>query len=429
MSAEHRQPSVFIVAENAGRSRAGEVARPLHYFLGLRKRGLDAHLLCHERNKEQFEIDFPEHRDAMHFVPDTLLQRCCDKLSQRLPEKLSQVTTSALSWLLTQRAQRRWLCMRLREPGPAIVHQTPPISPRLPSMIYKIKAPVIIGPLNGDMNYPKEFSRREKSSLLGLEKLMRLLARPINRIFRGKLDANVLLYSNERTRAVLPEGYRGEAQPLVANAVDPEFWSARPKPSTNACIRFVSLGRLVRFKAIDLLLQAFAKVRAQRPAELEIIGSGCERKHLEQLCAQLGITQHVRFTGWLTEEDCRERLSQSDVFVFPSLREAGGAAVLEAMSMELPVIVTNWGGPAEYVSPEAGIRLDVAPRDEFLTGLTTAMLRLAESAELRREMGQCGRRRILKHYDWAQRLDRLEEIYANVSADWQEALARRGATA
>jgi glycosyltransferase involved in cell wall biosynthesis len=105
------------------------------------------------------------------------------------------------------------------------------------------------------------------------------------------------------------------------------------------------------------------------------------------------------------------------VFVLPSLREAGGAVVLEAMATALPVIVADRGGPAEIVDDASGIRVDATSRKGYVEGLTQAMVRLATDSDQRRAMGRAGRRRVEENYAWAVLASRLIEIYEDVVSE------------
>jgi glycosyltransferase involved in cell wall biosynthesis len=97
--------------------------------------------------------------------------------------------------------------------------------------------------------------------------------------------------------------------------------------------------------------------------------------------------------------------------VLPSLRECGGTVLLEAMAAGVPCIATNWGGPGHYLDDSCGIRVDPASPEAFVAGLTDAMLKLAESPELRRQMGLAARRRVRSTYfDWGAKADRMLEI-------------------
>ena len=176
-------------------------------------------------------------------------------------------------------------------------------------------------------------------------------------------------------------------------------------------VHFVFLGRLIDWKAVDLLLEAFVAVVAQTDAVLEIIGDGDIRGELEAQTARLGIDSSVIFSGWLSQEQCALKMQQADTMIFPSLRECGGAVVMEVMAVGLPVIATNWGGPADYLDSTCGILVEPSSREGFVKGLTEAMLKLAQSPELRESMGSAGYSRVRELFDWERKVDRMIEIY------------------
>ncbi len=82
--------------------------------------------------------------------------------------------------------------------------------------------------------------------------------------------------------------------------------------------------------------------------------------------------------------------------------------------MGLPVIATNWGGPADYLDASCGILVDPANRDSFITGLARAMQALALDPVLRRTLGDAGRAKVMREYDWERKVDRNLEIYDRV---------------
>jgi len=173
----------------------------------------------------------------------------------------------------------------------------------------------------------------------------------------GKIKAETVLVANERTKQPLPAGVQGKIIELVENGVDFSVWrsdSSLSKAATGQ-VHFIFLGRPIDSKAVDLLLEAFAAVVAQTDGVLEIIGDGDLRGELEAQTARLGIDSSVVFSGWLSQEQCAIKLQQADALVLPSLREGGGAVVLEAIAVGLPVIATNWGGPGDYLNSSCGI--------------------------------------------------------------------------
>lgn len=196
---------------------------------------------------------------------------------------------------------------------------------------------------------------------------------------------------------------------MVENGVDLELW--HPQPHTTTEIKFVFVGRLVDWKAVDLLLLAFKQVVEQIPATLEIIGEGKERANLEAQVQALGLTPSVRFIGWLSQADCAEKLAQATALVLPSLYECGGAVVLEAMAMSVPVVATNWGGPADYIDRSCGILVEPTSREALIEQLAVAMIEIARSPELRSHLGKAGYLRVCDRFNWEIKVDQMLEIY------------------
>ncbi len=410
-----REPRVLIVAKDAGLRFGGESARPFHYFRVMRERGVDVRLLAHARTRDELRELLPHEFDRMHFAPDTRFHRFIARRGKWLPGTMRYMLFDTPSILLTQFIQRRMTRELVRKFDIDLVHQPIPISPKAPSMIHDVGAPVVIGPLNGDMFYPPGLSYLNARFERRIYQVARAIGNLANRLIPGKLKANTIIVSNQRTARGLPRGVRGHIVELVANAVDLRNWQPSPRvPRRDGPVRFVFLGRLEKFKCVDLLLEAFAKVVTQCDATLEIIGDGVERPRLERQARDLGLADRVLFPGFLSQPTSAERLNESDVFVFPSLRECGGAVVAEAMAMGLPVIASNWGGPADYASTECALFIDPTSREAFVQGFTDAMLQLAKDPALRDRLGRAARDRALTLFNWESRVDGLMDIYQQV---------------
>ena len=159
----------------------------------------------------------------------------------------------------------------------------------------------------------------------------------------------------------------GEAAGVVLDS-----WTVSPEAGAGPT-RFLFLGRLVPLKGVDLLLEAFASVTERVDAVLEIAGDGPQRLELQGQIATLGLGERVELSGWLDRAQIREHLAASTVFVFPSIHEAGGTVVLEAMASGRPVIAADWGGPADVLDESCGILVDVSAWGQFVDGLAAAM--------------------------------------------------------
>ncbi len=412
---------VLIVAEHASARYGGEAILPLHLFRVLRSRGIEAWLVVHSRTSEELRDLFPDEGDRLHFVPETWLHGILFRLGEWLPHRISYFTLLFLSRFLTQRVARSIVRRLVAEHRIDVVHQPIPVSPREPSILFDVGAPIIMGPLNGGMNYPPAFQSMESPFVAVFVWLGRWISEPMNRLMPGKLRAAILMVANERTRQSLPDGIRGEVVTMVENGVDLSVWHPAQVPRTHdGPVRFIYLGRLIDLKGVDFLIEAFRGVIARSPATLDIVGDGPLRKRLEARVRELGLADSIRFDGWQSHEECVRRLRHSDVLVLPSLHDCGGAVVLEAMATGVSVIASNWGGPADYLDDSCGILVAPDSKPTFLTGLTDAMVRLANDPDLRAAIGRAGRAHVVREFDWEQKIDRFLEFYEQLKISCNE---------
>lgn len=411
-------PALVIVCDNASLKMGGESARPYHYFRTMRERGVDVYLVTHERCKKELQTLLGDDFSRSYYAPDTWAHKLLWKLGTPFPHQFRISTFGALANLLTERHQRKIIRGLIGPKRIRLVHQPTPISPKQPSAIHGFGVPVVIGPLNGDINYPPAFSYMESGLVRVSIAFSRFAGRVLNFLIPGKRRAAAILVSNDRTRRAVPST-RAKIINLVANAVDLGSWDGGPPKLAGKAPgeppRFVFLGRLVDFKMVDQLLIAFAPVAKKYNARLDIIGEGKVRPALEAQASQIGVASHVTFHGWQKYKESAAIMAKADAMVFPSLRECGGAVVMEAMAAGLPVIAADWGGPADYVGDDdAGILIKPDTRDGFVRDLTAAMTKIAADPALARQMSDNARARAVREFQWSSRVDALMKVYSDI---------------
>lgn len=116
---------------------------------------------------------------------------------------------------------------------------------------------------------------------------------------------------------------------------------AKAKPVSNASPRVLFLGRLDYEKHIHNLIKAVAKLPKKLNTQVEIVGDGAERKHLEQLATELGIRENVHFMGHISEEELPKAYERATVFAMPSIAELQSIATMEAMASGRPVVAAD----------------------------------------------------------------------------------------
>jgi glycosyltransferase involved in cell wall biosynthesis len=231
------------------------------------------------------------------------------------------------------------------------------------------------------------------------QNLLRRVPPPFGLIQRRTFRrASLALCGNRDAVDVLrAKGYRGPTRLVPQFGFDTDLFAYHPK-SLRADQPFLigAAGRLVPEKGIDLLIAAAARLDV--PWRLEIAGDGPELAALRHQAAALGVADRVCFLGRRPSADMPVMLHRWDVLVMasrsrPNWKEQFGRSAVEAMSCGTPVVVArsaelpNVVGPAGLTFPE-----DDAP------ALLTCLRWLAGSPELRRELGEAGRQRVLAHY-------------------------------
>jgi glycosyltransferase involved in cell wall biosynthesis len=171
---------------------------------------------------------------------------------------------------------------------------------------------------------------------------------------------------------------------------------------------FGTVGRLTETKGHACLLDAFASISGDMPqARLILVGDGKLRGKLEQKAGTLGVSSRVIFTGY--REDAHALLRGFDIFVFPSLAEGLGVALIEAMASGLPVIASDVGGIPEVTGSVNCGRL-VPPGDQ--ASLASAMQEIArQDIEQRRVLGENGRTHVMKEFTTESMSKKIAEVF------------------
>jgi glycosyltransferase involved in cell wall biosynthesis len=140
------------------------------------------------------------------------------------------------------------------------------------------------------------------------------------------------------------------------------------------------------------------------PVQLTIVGEGSERGRLEQMTAELGLSDTVRFTGNLPLAEVAQIMQQAHVFCLPSVRESGGAVLLEAMAVARPVIAVDFGGPSEIVDAAVGVKLPATGKAAVVEGLIATLTDVYERPQHWQALGAEGRRRVEDNFSWAAKI-------------------------
>ena len=168
-----------------------------------------------------------------------------------------------------------------------------------------------------------------------------------------------------------------------------EKWSILPESQVVACVAM-----LVKVKGHNTLLSAWKRVLVNFPeAVLILAGDGPLRHRLQDLSDQLGITDRVRFLGYV--RDLSIVYSRASIVVLSSISEGLPISILDAFSHSVPVVATAVSGTSEIViDGKTGLLVGAGNIEQ----LAQALMSLLSDAKARKEMGQAGRKLVIERY-------------------------------
>jgi glycosyltransferase involved in cell wall biosynthesis len=213
-----------------------------------------------------------------------------------------------------------------------------------------------------------------------------LAERPIPRVYRRSAFHAI----SESTRDdLIDRGVPAQAVRVIYPGVDASVYRPDPTRTRRPVPTFAYVGRLKRYKGLELALEAVALARRQVPTiRLDIAGSGDDRPRLERIVQQRGLSDCVRFLGFIGEDEKRHLLREAWAVVFPSPKEGWGITNVEAAACGTPAVASDSPGLRESVlNDETGI---LVPHNQS-EALADALRRLSGDLDLVNRLGRGGR--------------------------------------
>lgn len=243
-----------------------------------------------------------------------------------------------------------------------------------------------------------------------------------------KADRIIVTSVFSREQVVKRHGIKSEHISSLPCTLDETLLTV--EPAKNGLYRSLSDGQRVvltvarmdaseRYKGHDVVLRALPSVVARVPKLMYVIvGGGDDRPRVERITRELELTEHVVFTGEVSDSELAALYNRSEIFVLPARTviderkpkgEGFGIVFLEAMAFGKPVVGPNYGAPTELIRDgENGLLVE--PEDT--TSVAEALVKLLTNPEIAREMGRAGSDWVRRHYSYASFRERLREILA-----------------
>jgi glycogen synthase len=233
--------------------------------------------------------------------------------------------------------------------------------------------------------------------------------------------ADRIIAVSEATKSTLVKRYRMPPDNIevVYSTADPALLTL-PRNDVNTYVYLqkmqalgykvvVSLGRLTIQKGLTFLLQAAKAAISKNPKLLFlIVGDGEQRDELIALSAQLGISEHVIFTGFLRGKQWRDAYTVGDMFVMSSVSEPYGLTALEAAGLGTAVLLTKQSGVSEVL--RSSLRFDFWDTQK----LADYIVAIAEQSALQQSLAHDGRAEV-GMMSWQTASDKLQTIYRSLA--------------
>jgi glycosyltransferase involved in cell wall biosynthesis len=388
---------------------------------------VDATLVTHIRNKSALE-KHPEY-EKVFYLEESNLNKQYYKIVAKVTAngRVNWPLYNALSYPIYEEFNRQVyqkFKTQILNGDYDIVHAITPMMPRYPFKVVTVcqQTPFILGPVNGGIPFPPGFQETAKQEFAQFNFLRAVGRALIPGYVETYKKADKILAGSTYTLNMLKDLFAIPDERIdlfYENGISDEFLNSTIIKNKDASlINLLFVGRLVPYKCADIVIEAIGRLDPvlKDRIRLTIVGDGPERNNLENRVQELKLGEIVSFAGWVNQQETLDYYRKADIFCFPSIREFGGAVVMEAMACGLPCIVANNGGIGEYVNEETGFKIEPNSREYLTEELTSKIKLLVEDDRLRESMSAKAMEKA-KEFAWDKKAEKIVEIYQKMLAE------------
>jgi glycosyltransferase involved in cell wall biosynthesis len=413
-----KTPNILLVAYQCAPG-IGSVSQIGWEWFSRSSKKINVTLVTHIRNKSFLEIEYqnePERLENIIFIDTEWFAGPLYKISKKLFFKsehtvflISSIDYFLFDWVLYKKLKRMNAKSKFD-----ILHRVTPVTLAAPSILGKLGIPFFLGPLNSGLSNPKGFEFILKKEFTGLN-FLRNFGYVFDFLIGSLRRANVILSASKVTTEKIPNRYKDRVVFMLENGVNVNNFNSTAWPTNPSLVvplNILFVGRLVSVKALDLLIKAVANLTLKGVlVKLNVIGDGPMRVEWQELCKFLGISNNVEFLGQKSSSDVANYMKKCHVFCLPSIRESGGAVLLEAMASARPVIAMDFGGPSNVVDQEVGELIDITDPSSVVQKLELSLDSVRQFPDVWAVKGLSGRKRVEQYFDWDVKIDSAISLY------------------
>ena len=285
----------------------------------------------------------------------------------------------------------------------------------MPTFLPFFSTSFIWGPIGGGDCEPRPFLKLlpfKQKVIQSFRYVMNALSFMHPGVMFAAYRAKVILARTPNTARAIPNCFRAKVQTILETAMEDSVFEHKCVYQLNDdVVRMITTGRLLPNKNILTAVKSLGYIPKDYRVRLTIIGSGYQRREIEETAKRIGRSQDVVIIDELPREEVLAVVERSDIFLFPSLREGGSWSLMEAMAIGLPVICLDWAGMAIITDDNCAIRLPVSNPEQMPKDMAGAIITLIKNPGLREAMGKAGRNRIKEVYNWRTKGLFVEQLF------------------
>lgn len=287
----------------------------------------------------------------------------------------------------------------------------------MPTFMPFLGIPFIWGPVGGGDCEPRSFLKLlapKQRIIQSFRYVMNKTALINPLIFIPALKAKAILCRTLNSADVVPQCFQSKVRVVLETSMGEDIFIYKKHDRNDGKIRFISTGRLLPSKNILSAIRSLQYLPKDLDYEYFIIGSGNQKNEIEKEIITNNLSNKVRILDEMPRSEVLNELQKADIFLFPSLREGGSWALMEAMAIGLPVICLDWAGMKIITDNSCAIRLPVTNPEQMPKDMANAIAELVKDPNLRKRMGENGRKRIQTVFNWDVKGEFMEELFTEL---------------
>jgi len=298
-----------------------------------------------------------------------------------------------------------------------LVHQLTYIGFRFPGRLWKLDIPFVWGPIGGFGNTPWRFL-----STLGIRGAIHYGGRNIintlqkefitgpKLAFRKAGRTGSIIAATDDTRSEINRWYGQDSEVICEVGMPSMIASKHSRRRDGEPLKIVWSGFHYPGKGLPFLLEAVSKLPMSVNWQLKILGQGPYTGRWQQAAERLGLNGRCQWLGKLPRYEAVSVMSSAHILAITSVHDLTSTVLLESISQGVPVICPDWSGFATVVTDNCGIKVPLQNPRQFIGGLASALVKLAND-ELERQRLAEGALQRAANYSWGEKARRVDSIY------------------